>query len=323
MLAEVFNAAPVPIVITAAAGERTANEAALAAGLDDFAAVVRDDGPDTLAGAVEEASGPNRRSSNRLYTVRRGGANRVFRVNVAPIGDGESGRVLVSAEDVTDVTALDTQRRRFLDAANHQFRTPLSPILGYAELLRMGERDPGFVDEAVGAIAAGARRLASLLDRTAALTRLQAAVPAPTVVVAMGKLISGEVVSRNRDLAVEIHGDPEIEVQCDPASIGLGIFELADNGGRYGVPPVTIAWRVDGGEVVIEVFDAGPGPDLETGAHLDHVWAPVSRTDVMPPYMGPRLGLAAAATLVELGRGRLRFVRDRDRWFFQIRVAVA
>lgn len=311
-LVEVFDAAPMPLLVVSGP-EVFANDGARELGLLDFGGVRRLDGGATLGDAVDAAVG-GRPSAGR-YAV---GEDRILSLRVSPIESG--GAVLVSGEDVTEAASLEAQRRRFLDAANHQFRTPLSPILGYAELLASGNRDPELVDEAVAAIAAGARRLTSLLDRLAALTRLQTIEPPTPTAVELAKLVSTEVVARDPDVPIEIRGDPDVDVECDPATVGLGIFELVENGRRHGVPPVVLGWRREGSRVVVSVSDAGPGPDLDPAAALDEVWAPASATDVMPPEMGARLGLAAAATLIRLGGGELSFHRHGASWRFEVRL---
>lgn len=311
-LAEVFDAAPMPLLVVSGP-DVVANDGARELGLLDFDGVRLLDGDGTLRDAVD-AAGEGRRAAGR-YTA---GEDRILRLTVSPIVAG--GTVLVSGEDVTEAVSLEAQRRRFLDAANHQFRTPLSPILGYAELLASGSRDPELVDEAVAAITAGARRLTSILDRLATLARLQTTAPPPTVVVPLAKLVSTEVLARDPDLPLEIRGDPDVDVECDPPTVGLGIFELVENGRRHGVPPVTLVWRRDGGKVIVSVSDAGPGPDLAPTSALDQVWAPASASDVMPAEMGTRLGLAAAATLVRIGGGELSFHRRGRSWAFEVRL---
>ena len=65
-------------------------------------------------------------------------------------------------------------KSRFLAVMSHELRTPLHGVIGAAELLRDGRRDPAKHGELIGAIEGGAAHLLSLINHVLDLSRIEA-----------------------------------------------------------------------------------------------------------------------------------------------------
>ncbi len=262
-----------------------------------------------------------------LYVVPRGNrVESIIRVGVwMEPSTGAGDRLAVYTEDVTDQVSMGEQHRRFLQSANHQFRTPLSPILAYSEMIASGELSGDGLVEAAGAIRDGALRIEHLLNRIGTLTRLQAGRCRPLVPVTVGELITTYLSGIRPGLVDEIRveGDTGLLVRCEPCTLAMVLGELVENGHRHGIPPVTVTIHEDDGRVELRLTDQGPGPDIDPSTPLDVGWGVLNRPELMPSEMGTRLGLSYAHALAQIAGATLRFERNPDGWAFVLEAPIA
>ncbi|GBD85777.1 sensor protein DivL [bacterium BMS3Abin02] len=236
----------------------------------------------------------------------------------------EPALLMVYAEDVTSQVLTGEQHRRFMESANHQFRTPLSPIVAYSELIAKGELEGEELREAAVAIRDAGARIEQLLDRMNSVLRLQRGPQRSAMTVTIGELIDTYLLAARPGLesVVAVEGERSLEVRCDPLPLTTALYELIENSRRYGTPPVTISVRsVDAG-VRLRVCDRGPGPDIDSGTPLGQTWSLLAHSEVMPPEMGDRLGITYAHTLTVAAGGSLRFERTKAGWAFTIDLPV-
>ncbi|HSJ28115.1 MAG TPA: HAMP domain-containing sensor histidine kinase [Acidimicrobiia bacterium] len=265
---------------------------------------------------LQAVSASGLRQGPSIYTTTGPGPTMSLRIGAKAFGD-DRPLLLVYAEDVTAHATAGELQRKFLQSANHQFRTPLSPIVGYGEMIRSGELTGEEMVDAGEAIVDGARSIERLLDRIGAMLRVRAGNPT-SAAVTVGELL--QMFPRQKGSRVQIHvmfdGDPDAVVRCDPAPLSAALSELIDNSRRHGVPPVTVDVCHSEREVMIRVSDRGIGPAIEPDRSLDHTWDLLENPEVMPENMGDRLGITFAYALAEAAGGHLRFERDDGRWAF-------
>lgn len=256
-----------------------------------------------------------------LYAATRDDKEIFVRVSVSlkEIADGRI--LLVHAEDVTAQVAVGEQHRRFLESANHQFRTPLSPIRVYADLIAQGEFEGEELREAAQTISVGAQRIERLLDRISALLRVQRDARQAGLLISVGELI-GKLLRDHPDIErfVNVEGDLDLQMRCDPKPAEAALAELIENSKEHGIPPVSIAVEPTKFETCLRIWDQGPGPDLDSGVNLGNPWSPLSRPEVMPPEMGNRLGITFAHALATAAGGTLVFERDPRGWAYVLRL---
>jgi signal transduction histidine kinase len=154
----------------------------------------------------------------------------------------------------------------FVADASHELRTPLAVILGNAETA-LATNDHQLHQASLAAIAAEAQRMGKLVDDLLFLARSDAGsppldkeyVPARWLVSRLVK--PGDVLARQRAscLSDAIAGEGYLDV--DPERIEQAVLILIDNAARHSPTGacVTLASRVEGPYLAIEVADSGPG----------------------------------------------------------------
>lgn len=326
LLQEAFGAAPIALAVTFDDPPRVvfANHMAEAIGIADLP-----NKEETLPGLSEliarvaehgQPVGPE-----LLVLSNPHGPSQYLRMLATPHRfNGETG-VVLCGEDVTSKVMIGEERRRFLELASHQLRTPLTPILGYALLLRDGQVAGSEAEEAIALILESARRLERLFERMAVVVRLQHDSTAELTQVNVGGLLT-ELRRLDPEIldGVEFSGDDGVTVHCHPRSVALALAELVDNGRRFGEPPVSITWQRDREEVALRVSDRGPGPKAGSeAAAFSGVWGWEDEHDVMPQGMGTRLGLLYANLLITLTGGHFELERTSGHWAFVLRLPTA
>ncbi|MNX66571.1 Sensor histidine kinase TodS [compost metagenome] len=275
-----------------------------------------------LKEAIHEASrGKVVRRKVRNRTARRGVIEVDF--SLKPIQD-ETGRVLwllPEGRDLSEVEAAEMELARrlaelhqaqeltrlkdqFLSTISHEMKTPLSLILGYAELIE--ERCDQ--QELVAGIIDGGQRLTAhlndILDYSALVT---GSLPLYKTEVSLNEVIAQAAAFVEREAQLkDLTLDVAIAADLPPLSgdsrrLGQMVIALLDNackasppGGRLGL--VAHAGR---GGVQIEVWDSGAGLAPEDEARL---WEPFNRLGLGG---GLGLGLSIVKMLAELHGGTL------------------
>lgn len=173
-----------------------------------------------------------------------------------------------------ELTRLNRAKDNFISVVSHEFRTPLTSIQGFSELLRDEALDRAEIHEFAGEVNDSARRLARMVDEMLDLDRLQ----------------SGQVVLRREALdlnalveAVAASFGPtaprhHLRLDLDPALPSLSgdrdrltqvVTNLVGNAVKYAPDggEVTIATRCAGADAHLAVRDRGlgiPSAALET-----------------------------------------------------------
>lgn len=210
----------------------------------------------------------------------------------------ELRRLLSSQRSLVDeLRELDRQKAEFTAVVAHDFRSPLTSILGYAELLREEEIP---LDEGLAAIERGSDRLIRLVDD------LVDASPELT----LGHADLAELGRAAADLArpaaheagvrIEIDVAPT-PVVVDAARIAQALDNLVGNAVKYspgGVVRVTAAPQEGGG--VITVADTGVGiPEHELHRLFDRFY----RASTSNGFEGTGIGLATVKSIVDAHGG--------------------
>jgi PAS domain S-box-containing protein len=283
---------------------------------------------------------PRRRGDVLRYDrryVRKDGTVMQARLTASVLSDDSSdpASVIVLVEDVTDerqlreareraVTELEEAgrrqqelsalRRNMVSALGHEMRTPLTVMLGFADLLLDGVDGPlsEGQQDAVTAIRDAALRELQLLDDALALARARSG----TAVMEAERLdmvdMVAHAVAETRDAAFEKGIDITFEyateplwVHADPAQLRRAVDHLLANAVKF-TPEGQVAVRCTAreGDAVFEVRDTGIGiADADLAAIFDEF----RQLDQGPTrrYGGVGLGLALVRTLVEAHSGRV------------------
>lgn len=315
LLEDAFSAAPVGLMVSPVSAEPVyMNEAARRMGLGRAFESFEEGKP--LRQMVISAWENRQTTGPELFTFRREfGDTRYLRVIATPHGRDVDEAVVVCAEDVTAQVTAGEEQRSFMRFAGHQLRTPLTPIIAYAELLETGQVDPSELGSIATEIGTSARHLQRLFDRMLSVVSLRDSSPQQLTFERASKIISHIDSAVLQDVVV--NGEPSTLLWCDPTLVAMALHELLDNGQRHGRAPIEMDWTRQNGSIEFRVWDAGPGPDPEISEEaLLADWGQLDTPKMMTPDMGSHLGLAHARILAGLSGGELKLHRNEDEWAF-------
>jgi two-component system phosphate regulon sensor histidine kinase PhoR len=192
----------------------------------------------------------------------------ILRVAIAPVAgdDPDSSRLVLVADDVTELRRLETIRRDFVANVSHELRTPLASIRAMTETLQDGAlQDPSVAYHFLATINNEAQRLTRISEDLLILSQAESRQPEKTSFLLAGLL--QEAVSRFQpqaekagvELAAVLPADLEVFANHD--QIEQVIVNLLDNALKYtpagGKACVTAENRAK--QVAVHVSDTGIG----------------------------------------------------------------
>ncbi|MFS0868130.1 sensor histidine kinase [Microbacterium sp. 179-B 1A2 NHS] len=233
---------------------------------------------------------------------------RTLRVTMRPVarGDEEFG-LLAIGQDITELVHAVEVRDRFLGTVGHEFRTPLTVILGQADLALMG--DP--VDRARWeAVERAGERLLGLVERLIAAGQADVQTQGGTARVAeVVRRAVAELTdeSAGRGIRVTVDGDEVLTARIGPRDLDAIVSELVRNALRFtpdGGGDVRVAFRAEADSAVVDVVDIGIGmtPTERTRAFERFYRAPHAHRAAVP---GAGLGLPLVSALAAANGGTI------------------
>ncbi|MFL5620965.1 MAG: PAS domain-containing sensor histidine kinase [Gemmatimonadaceae bacterium] len=204
----------------------------------------------------------------------------------------------------------------FLAVVSHDLRTPLTAIIGYADLLDAGipVALPMECQKSVQRIRTSAKHLLYLLDELLAFARLDGGIEELRVAahdvrdVVKDAAAMVQRLAEERGLALRLHlPDEPVEVETDADKLRQVLLNLAGNAVKYtergGVDITVVAEPAD--VVSIEVRDTGKGIADE---HLSQIFEPFWQVDRMQRTQGQGtgLGLSVVRRMLDLLGGTIR-----------------
>ena len=208
---------------------------------------------------------------------------------------------------VISLEESETRLRQFISDASHELQTPITSVVGWAELHRKGALDTEATRAAMAGIEAEGRRMTTLVDDLSLLARLDEHRPLrrerfDLVAVARDAVTDAAAIAADR--VVDLVAPTAVVVDGDPQRLRQVVDNLLRNV-RAHTPPGSAA-RLDvhreGAFAVLRVVDSGPGLDPQ---HLQHVFDRFWRRDESRTRStgGSGLGLAIVRALVEAHHG--------------------
>jgi len=214
-----------------------------------------------------------------------------------------------------EVQRASEVKSEFLAAMSHEFRTPLTAILAYAELLASGIPEPiaevprGHAERIVGA----AQHLTHLVEQVLTLSRIEAerdAVDAaPTDLAALARETAAliEPLARQKGLEFEVEVPAEgATLVTDANKLRQVLFNLLGNSVKFTTEgAVRLSLRTRNGTATFEVRDTGRGM---TPQEMERIWEPFWQADRpgMKRTAGTGLGLGITRRLVAILGGEIR-----------------
>lgn len=203
-----------------------------------------------------------------------------------------------------DLAAATAAKDEFLGMVSHELKTPITAILGYAELLARPHLRA--TDELVDDIREEANRLGSIVDNLLALARLDAGQAPDREPVVLQSLVA-EAVRRiaarvpERRLRAEVPRSIIVEVTSD--HLHLVLRNLLSNAIKYGDPTGEVVLHAEtaGDRAILTITDGGPG--VPAGEH-EAVFEPFFRSrTTAATAAGMGIGLAVCRRVIEANGG--------------------
>ncbi len=236
----------------------------------------------------------------------------------SPNGPERQGGVLCVALDTTAEQRFLNMRAGFIAAMAHEVRTPLSSIVGYAEMLLDGDAGEmeGDVREFVEIIAGNAVRLTNLIRDLVAVENLEGGMSTARwehfdLTPMINRVATdNEKMLHQKSLRLELKLEPHLLVRGDRDRLSQVLHSLLSASIRLtSEGQVRIgAWsdkEAEGDVVIVRVQDSGTGMDtmaLHAVMNNYHLAEP----RVIRALGGTGLGLAIANEIVKAHHGRLK-----------------
>jgi signal transduction histidine kinase len=232
----------------------------------------------------------------------------------------QHARRAVEAERARELAETTGRAKvQFVARMSHELRTPLQSIIGYIDLMRLGDGDALSPNQAriLSRMQRGGQLLARVVDDLITYSRLEAGKVAYDIV----PVVADDVISAAQDVVAPLAADhrvriepqpsPGIFVAADPEKVKQILVNLAANAVKFSRGgTVRLACRVTrgGSTASFEVADDGPGIEAE---QLQRIFEPYVQlnTPVVDRYGGAGLGLAISREFAAGMHGRL-FVRS-------------
>ena len=167
--------------------------------------------------------------------------------------DGAIAGAVLVVLDVTEKEQRESLRREFTANVSHELKTPLTSILGTAEILQNGLVKPEDVSHFAGNIHREAGRLIGLVNNIIKLSRLDEGGPTTTwenvdlYQTAKSALDRLSAAAEQRQVPLELRGEP-VQIHGVPQIVDEILYNLCDNAVVYNRP---------GGKVCMTVEDTG------------------------------------------------------------------
>jgi PAS domain S-box-containing protein len=286
-------------------------------------------------GAGRDLLTPEQPQATVELTLRRDdGEQRVVRCAHAGVfAEGQLTRDVVIVHDITRERQVERLKADFIATVSHELRTPVTPIKGYADLLRRrgDAMTPERRNECLEVISDRCDHLARLVEDLLLASRISATEGSATAQVELGtgdlvalvKRAAGDFGTDGGRVTLQLPADP-VQVTCDPMRVIQVLTNLLGNALKYspGGSPVQVQLVVDGPQAYVDVVDHGrgiPADQLERVFEKFHrVEDPMRMTTGgtgLGLYIARELAMAMGGTLAcssALGTGSVfRFVLQR------------
>jgi signal transduction histidine kinase len=230
-----------------------------------------------------------------------------FWVAMAIVSRGVIRKLSVALEDVRRVHQAQNE---FLSIVSHEFRTPLTGIQGFSEIIRDEALTPELVHEYAADINTDARRLSRMIGDMLDVQRLERGklridlTPVDLNQVVRDVARQQSISSKKHEIVLSFDR-PVLIVDGDADRLTQIVTNLVSNAVKYATPgKITVSTALDQGEVSLEVSDEGPGIPPESVERIFERYYRVPTKDV-GLITGTGLGLPIVRGLVELHRGRV------------------
>lgn len=208
--------------------------------------------------------------------------------------------------NLDEVNRTLSLRNDFVANASHELRSPLTSIMGFAEMLDEGLADtPQEQELCVKTIRAECERMLEVIEDVLQLSRTERQKELnkePVNVSAVAAEVCQALGPQAAESGITLHVTGEATVMAVEKDIWEILYNLTDNAIRYGKPNGYVNILLKPGAIIVE--DDGIGVDQ---AHLPHLFEQFYRVDQSrdSTVRGTGLGLSIVRALAERNGGKI------------------
>ena len=223
--------------------------------------------------------------------------------------------ILVTVEDITAKSRIETVQTDFVANLSHELKTPIGAVAALADSL-VGETETEVVWRLAERIVSESHRMARIVDALLDLSRIEFSGTEDWTQVDLAPVLV-EVVSTNQHAAkrqgigLSLTGASQLNVLGDRSQLVSGFSNLVDNAIKYSEPGgiVSVSSSIVGEEVVVAITDYGIGISKQ---HQDRIFERFYRVDKARSRAtgGTGLGLSIVRHIVLEHGGTIEVVSE-------------
>jgi two-component system phosphate regulon sensor histidine kinase PhoR len=246
-----------------------------------------------------------------IYDIEEGSHH--YRYYFSPVTENNSLvlGLLILIEDITAQKNAEIMRREFSANVSHELKTPLTTMIGFAEIIKEGlVTDLGSIKKYCSMINKEGLRLISLIEDIMRLSRIEEGVGLESTMIDLNnlayevcELLQSKAYSRNIELSVDAEN---IIMAANKNYISELLYNLVDNGIKYNKNPGKVSIKIYkiNENIFIVVEDTGVGIPKE---HVDRIFERFYRVDKSrsKDTGGTGLGLSIVKHITEIYKGSI------------------
>lgn len=216
----------------------------------------------------------------------------------------------LTMHDITDLKEMDRIRNEIVHTVSHDLRSPLTSVVGYAELIdRSGTlNDPQ--REFLNRIRESIQHITSLINDLLELGSVEAGLDTRREFVQLDgilnytlEMLQGQI--KTRRIKVQTQIAPELPaLRANPVRLRQVFDNIVGNAIKYSHEngEVNVAMHAEDDQIIIRVSDNGPGIPVKDQAHI---FDKFYRASNVGAKAGSGLGLAIVKSIIEAHQGRV------------------
>ncbi|WP_318627353.1 HAMP domain-containing sensor histidine kinase [Paenibacillus polymyxa] len=252
----------------------------------------------------------------RLHFKRRDEIGRLAE-NFNDMIDQISRQIHIIEKDRDHLKELHQQEKRFFDNITHELKTPLTSILGYAELIRMnGEKDRAFFGKGMNHIIEESKRLHAMVLKLLEVSRKNIMInelDRVDIGLILQDVCESMMIRAQRyKKTIEYEMNEELMMLADRDRIRQLFINLIDNAIKYSLPFSVVTVKAVRAEEKIRLIFSNPSDPIEA-EHLSHLLQPFYPAHSDSAEEGSvGLGLSIVKSIVEEFAGSISIANEHN-----------
>jgi signal transduction histidine kinase len=215
---------------------------------------------------------------------------------------------------VNKLSLLDQQQKQFIGNVTHEFKTPLTSIKAYIDLLEMYPDDDKLLETAKNNIKSETQRLYEMVDKVLQLSALEKydfeyhpeKIDIKETILSVLSSLKGKINKFGIQLETELS---QAYVKADPESLTIILMNLMDNAIKYNRVNgrIIVKNSIQNNHVLIEITDTGIGIPKESASKIFDPFYMVDKNRSRQNG-GSGLGLSIAKKYAEVQGGSVSLI---------------